>query len=194
MSQPFTISAPANTDVWKKPPHIDNFNAPHKPHSSGRVSSLLSAKITFSAAYTQPEDHAGFLLRITRPQSPSPQWIKAGIEFYLGEPRLSVACCQTYADFSVADLPVHVSRQDVLQGRRPATLTLTKTRSPRSGGVSLWFHYVDDENKVPLRDVCWFYGEDGDVEVSAMAARPSEGADGEFEVTFSEFDVQWETE
>ncbi|RFU73319.1 hypothetical protein TARUN_8947, partial [Trichoderma arundinaceum] len=109
MSAPaFTFSAPANTDVWKKPPSHDVFTAPPaKPapyHSLSKnpFPQFKSASITFTTTYTHQYDQAGIILVFTKPSAPR-KWIKAGVELFDAQSRLSTVCCDNWADWSVAN-------------------------------------------------------------------------------------------
>ena len=63
-------------------------------------------------------------------------------------------------------------------------------------GASLWVYRVlEDGQKVPLREVCWVYG-DGDADkweigVAALAARPSKDTKESLEVDLRDFEVVW---
>ncbi|PHH92908.1 hypothetical protein CDD83_3739 [Cordyceps sp. RAO-2017] len=188
----FTISAEANTDIWKKPPSRDDFNAPYQTHSKRPVSSFRAATLTFTATYSQQYDQAGILLLFRNPSSSSSssapaKWIKAGIEVLDGTPRLSTVGCDNWADWSVAPAPDPAA---VLAGRRPITLRLEARSS------SLWVYHLGDGDRHPLRELCWPFGEpaaDGwELEVAAVVARPAKEAPGRLEAIFADFDVEWE--
>ncbi|KAM4067181.1 hypothetical protein HRG_001171 [Hirsutella rhossiliensis] len=195
-SSTFTIAAEPSTDIWKKPPSHNVFNAPFRAHSKRPTSSFLSATLTFSALYTLQYDQAGILLIFTNKHEPSARkWIKAGIELFDGLPRLSTVCCDAWADWSVAPAP---DESAVAAGRRPVTLRIETHRG--SSGTSLWVYHVDDAGsqakKNPMREVCWPFGEsasDGwELEVAAAVARPAKDAKDKLEARFDGFDVQWE--
>lgn len=58
-------------------------------------------------------------------------------------------------------------------------------------------HRVDGETKVPMREICWPYGEDGgsgwELEIGALVARPAKDTNDELEVKFQDFQVKWDT-
>lgn len=92
--------------------------------------------------------------------------------------------CDAWADWSVADLP----------GNQGDWATVLVERDTDVSGTSLWVYRIDGETgeKVPLREVCWVFG-DGDeweVEVACMAARPGD-VGGELAVEFRDFEVTW---
>jgi regulation of enolase protein 1 (concanavalin A-like superfamily) len=198
MEQPFTVSAKPNTDIWKKAPSTDVFNAPYKPHSSGPLSSFSSTTISFTAPYATKFDQAGLLLLLTSPDQPR-RWIKAGIEHFNGQPRASVVCCDRFADWSVADLPpAHFPDTDaVASGSQSVTVRVEREESPN--GAALWIYLLVGgdaaaSTKIPLREIGWVYNEPEkwELEVSAAVARPGKDVDGELVATFKDFDVQWE--
>ncbi|KAK1836566.1 hypothetical protein QBC39DRAFT_338414 [Podospora conica] len=205
MSTPtFTITAAPSTDIWRKPPSTDVYNAPTATPPSlittGPLPSFLSARATFSFPWRHQYDQAGLLLAFHPPPSspartsPSPaRWIKTGVEFYNSRPMLSTVSCDRWADWSVTPLP------PTAEGGEVWTTVSIEKQNLDGHGWSLWvFQVLEDGEKVPLREICWVYGdEDGGegwtVEVSAMAARPEkevEGGEG-LVVTVREMDVVW---
>ncbi|KFA65929.1 hypothetical protein S40285_02367 [Stachybotrys chlorohalonatus IBT 40285] len=188
----FTVTAEPGTDVWRKPPSIDVFNAPTHNHSKGPMSTLLSGNLSFTAPYNTQYDQVGLLFTIAKPSAAKPQWIKAGIEFYNDLPRLSVVCCESWADWSVADVGPDAAPK-IQAGKQGVTIAFEKVVSKNSGGVSLWIYYVDGETRTPLREVGWFFAEDGEVDVSAFAARDKKGTEP-LVASFWGFDVKWEQE
>ena len=95
------VSARSNTDIWRKPPTTNRFNAPTSGHSTrGPLEKFQSAQVTFSFTPTTQYDQAGLLLHLTKRGHPcqgsgtiatdselhqSCKWLKTGIEFYEGE-------------------------------------------------------------------------------------------------------------
>ncbi|KAH7131581.1 hypothetical protein B0J13DRAFT_529562 [Dactylonectria estremocensis] len=191
MASTFTLAAGPNTDIWKKPPSTDVFTAPFRPHSSAPANTFASTSITFTTTYTQQYDQAGLLLTLTNPSSPSARkWIKAGVEFYNGDARLSVVACDAWADWSVS---TPRGAEDIVAGTKPVTISVV--RESDEHGSSLWVYAVDGTDKTPLREICWVLGEYADegwqLEVSALVARPGKETEGKLEAKFSDFDVQW---
>ncbi|KAI9148125.1 hypothetical protein HJFPF1_11948 [Paramyrothecium foliicola] len=194
MEASFTLSAQPNTDVWKKAPSTDIFNAPYKPHTIAPVSHFRSATLSFTARYTNKFDQAGVLLILTSPNQPR-RWIKAGIEFFNDAPRASVVCCDRFADWSIADLnPAYFPDTDaVTAGSKPVTIHVEKQTS--GSGAALWVYLlVDGGKKIPLREIAWVYDEPDkwELEVCAAVARPGKDVEGELEATFQDFNVKWE--
>ena len=104
---------------------------------------------------------------------------------------LSTVACDKWADWSVTPLPLGPGAA----GAETWT-TIAIERAVDHHGTSLWvFHVQADGAKVPLREVCWAYG-DGDagtweLEVLGMAARPEQKAEGSLEVALSGWEVKW---
>lgn len=194
----FEIIAPPETDIWRKPPATNAFNAPTAKSSTGPLKSFQKAKITFSLPHTSElvrYDQGGILLSILRPGQSleNSQWIKTGIEFYLDNPWVGTVACDTWADWSIAPLP-NVSGYP--------TVTLELERSGDELGTSLWIYKIQKGaslDRLPLREVTWLFADENDAEivVSAYAARPGkkEGNEGEeLVVKVREFEVSWKEE
>jgi len=67
-------------------------------------------------------------------------------------------------------------------------------RESDENGKSLWVYWIKDGERIPVREVAWFFAgeEDWDVGVGAMACRPasSEVTGGEsLEVKFWDFEL-----
>ncbi|CCC07048.1 unnamed protein product [Sordaria macrospora k-hell] len=204
----FTIHAVPGTDIWRKPPTTNIYNAPtaapRTTRSRGPLSSFLSARASFSFPWRERYDQAGILLAF-RPRSSSfpsetkeeiPQkWIKTGIEFYQSAPQFSTVATDNWADWSVTPL---TSPTD--------WTTILVEKSGDKHGKSLWVYRVvldektgEEKERIALREICWVYGLDGeawDLEVVAMAARPEKNAEGgeELVVKVRGWEVKWEEE
>ncbi|CAM1507582.1 Fc.00g072230.m01.CDS01 [Cosmosporella sp. VM-42] len=193
MESPFTLSAQPNTDIWKKPPSHDVFTAPFRPHSIAPLNHFLSATLTFTTTYIHQFDQAGLLLIFTSTspsKNPARKWIKTGIEFFNSQTRYSTVCCDRWADWSVAGTP---HSKDIQEGKRSVTVRVE--RQGGADGLCLWAYVLDGGEKVPLREIAWVYGdnpEEWELEVSAAVARPGKEIDGELEVQFENFEVEWE--
>ncbi|KAL5592457.1 hypothetical protein FOBRF1_006922 [Fusarium oxysporum] len=192
MESPFTVSAKPGHDIWKQPPSHDVFTAPSRTHSSGPLQSLISATLTFTLTYTHQYDHAGLLLTLTRPGSSQKKWIKTGIEYFNNHPRFSTVGCDNFSDWSLAPVP-EKDEAAVKSGDKSATIVIEWEKSVL--GLCWWISRIDDAGeKVPLRQLCWPFGEDGwDVEVGAAVARPNKDITEELEAKFENFEVKWES-
>ncbi|KAK3353412.1 hypothetical protein B0T25DRAFT_210058 [Lasiosphaeria hispida] len=189
----FTITASPGTDLWRKPPHADIFNAPTAAPSSGALPAFLSARGSFAFDFTERYDQVGLLLTFhplsstgPDPSASAPKWIKTGIEFYNSKPMLSTVACERYADWSVSPLGPQAARWT----------TISIEKSTDEHGTSLWvYHVLEDGTKVPLREIAWVFGDNPEgwkVEASALAARPEKGATGDLVVEVKDFEVKWE--
>ncbi|KYK56394.1 hypothetical protein DCS_03394 [Drechmeria coniospora] len=205
MKLPLTFSADPNTDVWKKPPSHDVFTAPYRSHSKDATAAFSSATITFTCTYTKQFDQAGILFIFHPPESTTTEppaarkWIKAGIEFFDGSPRLSTVCCDAWADWSIAPLPASACLDDVVKGKESVTICVEKENG--TTGTSMWVYCVDAKNpeapttKLPMREINWPFGEAAsagwELEVAAAIARPDKAGHDKLEASFSHFDVRW---
>ncbi|KAK4150787.1 hypothetical protein C8A00DRAFT_36614 [Chaetomidium leptoderma] len=225
----FTITAGPGTDIWRKPPTTDVFNAPialpppneggggPRPlRTTGPLTSFLSARLSLNFTPQQQYDQGGILLSFhrrhtttttttpssTTTASPPQKWIKSGIELYNGHPRLSTVSCDNWADWSVADLHQHPTSSQQEEGSSSASetgwTTMLIEKDKDVNGTGVWVYRVTDEGeKVPLREICWVFGdrpEEWDVEVHAMAARPEKAAQGGLVVEFGGLEVEWAEE
>ncbi|KAI9899753.1 hypothetical protein N3K66_006214 [Trichothecium roseum] len=185
---PFTLAAEPNTDLWKKPPAHDVSTAPKKSHSKGLLSKFVSATATFSSTYTTLYDQAGLGLTLTSPSADAPKWIKTGVEFYNNVPQYSVVATDNWSDWSIGALPAQFNSGDVASGKQEVTFRIQKEDG------SLWFYLQDGEGlSVPLRETTWVYGlgDDWEVDVAALVARPNTEVKGNLEANFTKFDVEW---
>ncbi|KAK3687559.1 hypothetical protein B0T22DRAFT_131867 [Podospora appendiculata] len=204
MSSIFTITAAPDSDIWRKPPHTDVFNAatatpPNTPSPTGPLQTFVSAKASFSFDWTEQYDQAGLLLSF-RPQGGSSssssapnKWIKTGVEFYNGQPMLSTVACDRWADWSVAPLTTFAAAAETW-----TTILIEKEvneNETNERGSSLWVYQVlDSGERVALREICWVYGDDDiqwELEVLAMAARPAKKATTGLEVRVRDMEVEW---
>jgi len=184
----FTINARPGTDIWRKPPSTDVFNAPSSAPSTtrttGPLGSFISARVSFLLPAKEQYDQGGLLLSL-RPHStsPPPKWIKTGVEFYNGVPKVGTVACDTWADWSLA--PV--------QGKED-WVTFSVEAGGDELGHSIWVYQLVGEEKVPIREVCWVFGNElvgWDVSVAAYAARPAKETQEELAVQFKGFTVGW---
>jgi uncharacterized protein len=157
---------------------------------------FVSARASVSFEWAERYDQAGLLLSFKERSDdknastlPS-KWIKTGIEFYNGKPMLATVACDTWADWSLAPLPL----DDGASGADVWT-TISIEKEGDEHGVSLWvYHVKDDGEKVPLREITWVYGHDPDawfLQILAMAARPEKRAKQDLEVAVKDMSVNW---
>jgi hypothetical protein len=105
---------------------------------------------------------------------------------------LSTVACERWADWSVT--PLSPSPTAAQQSAKTWT-TISIDKETDVHGTSLWvYHILESGEKVPLREICWVYGDEPagwEVEVLAMAARPEKGATGSLEVEVRDLEVKW---
>ncbi|KAH7396509.1 hypothetical protein DE146DRAFT_678288 [Phaeosphaeria sp. MPI-PUGE-AT-0046c] len=193
---PFTLSAPPGTDIWRKAPSHNAFNASTHPAQlpTYPLTSFQRARLTFAlppANQLRQYDQAGLLLHLTKPGVPDNQtkWIKTGIEFYYGKPYVATVGCDAWADWSLAPNPEFTSNDT-----RPSA-TIEARRERDELGKSLWVYWIvrDAEGKEverrPLREVNWIFAEEEgwSVSIAGYVCRPTkEGGDGELTAEFAE--------
>lgn len=74
-------------------------------------------------------------------------------------------------------------------------VTVEVRREGDENGKGLWVYWIQDEERIPLREVAWFFAdeEDWEIGVGAMACRPAkaEATNGEsLEVKFWDFELK----
>ncbi|KAI3336627.1 hypothetical protein HD806DRAFT_12579 [Xylariaceae sp. AK1471] len=200
---PFTLQADPGTDIWRKPPTTNVWNAPITRTSSGPLKKFRSARVTFWAPWTERYDQAGLVL-VPRPASSPPptgteapeKWVKTGIEYYEDQPQLSTVGCDRWADWSVGPLTRPV---DPKRG-----VTLEAVRESDKNGKSLWiYQLIIDEStgevkeRISLREICWILADEDDgewvLDISPLVARPETNATAPLSAEFTEFNVVWES-
>lgn len=203
----FSLSAPPLTDIWRKPPTKNAFNAPVTQVTAGKtLKSFKRAQLTFSFQPTVQYDQAGLLLHLSKPGQEchsadsissdselhkSCKWLKTGIELYDSQQRVSTVGCDNYADWSVVPLAA------VAPGAKEITIEATRSNDENGKGLWVYQHILDSDGKVketvPLREVAWFFAledEGWEIGVAAMVCRPKE-AEGELNAEFKNFQVEF---
>jgi regulation of enolase protein 1 (concanavalin A-like superfamily) len=163
----FTLHAPPATDVWRKPPSTDRFNATTKLQDAIPLTTFHRAQISFSSKWVHRYDQGGLLLHLTKAGAKD-KWLKTGVEFYNERQFVSTVGCDNFADWSIY----------------PATgneFTVEVRREGDENGKGLWVYWLrlgeDGEvvERVPLREVAWFFAqeEEWSVQIGAYACRPA---------------------
>ena len=199
---PFNLSSPPDTDIWRKPPSHNVFNAPTHPSPVPQydLKVFQRAQLTFALPpgnELRQYDQAGLLLHFTKPglAEGKDKWIKSGIEWYYGNPYISTVGCDAWADWSIVPLSGYAGNSS-----KP-TVTIEAKREKDQLGKSLWVYQVvrDGEGKeiqrLPLRELTWVFAEEEgwSVGIAGYVCRPTkEGGDAELHAEFAE-GVQIET-
>ncbi|KAJ4989201.1 hypothetical protein SVAN01_05280 [Stagonosporopsis vannaccii] len=195
-TEPFKISSPPGTDIWRKPPSTNVMNAPTHPDRlpTYELDKFQGVRLTFAlppAAQLRQYDQAGLLLRFTKPGLPDHEekWIKTGIEFYYGKPYISTVSCDTWADWSIVPMP------DFTDNSTRPSATIEARREQDDLGKSLWVYWIvkdscgKDIERRPLREVNWVFAEEKgwSVGLGAYVARPTlQGGQEELQAEFKD--------
>ncbi|KAL6707718.1 hypothetical protein ACN47E_003839 [Coniothyrium glycines] len=181
---PFTLSAPPGTDIWRKPPSHDAFNASTHPATPPTypLETFQRATLSFAlppANQLRQYDQAGLLLHVTRPGVPAnaTKWVKTGIEFYYGKPYVATVGCDAWADWSLVPMPEFTGG-----GARPGA-TIEARRERDALGKSLWIYWIvrdaggKEVERRPLREVNWIFAEEEEegwsIGVAGYVCRPT---------------------
>jgi len=156
----FTVTCPPNTDVWEKPPSTHSFNAPII-YRSTTVASLKSAKVAVSADWKHLYDQGGLCL-VINPESDHKQWVKTGIEYLEGQPRVSTVATDRWSDWSLRPMPAGDGSEVTIE-----------MASENDG--SLWVYLLEGEMRSPMREVTWWADVDRNAEcwIGVYVAKPA---------------------
>lgn len=184
-TQPFTIPTPPKTDIWRRTTRGDmEFNAPGVG-ARIPVSAFKSLAATVSGPWKTQFDQGGILIAF--PPSPGAdlhdsQWIKAGIEFFNGEPKLGVVGTDRFSDWSLCPMFEEGGKASFVAERE---------------GDTIWVYVVVNGKKEPLREVKWAdlegRAEGAEVWVGVYGAKPTpeEGdAKAGIDVSFESFKIE----
>ena len=190
----FELSAPPNTDLWRKPPARDTSTAPILFTSLRHP--FVSAEVTVTADWRLEWDQAGLVIFAglppgsIRPANPSPvtaeetapppytpppasKWVKVGLEFCNNICNASSVCAtQDGADWCITALPPSQAQRGELRVKFERI------------GYALWIYYEDQVlGWKKLREVTWFFFgvEDKSVRVGVYASRPANFAPTQYE-------------
>jgi len=184
----FELSAPPNSDLWRKPPSRDTATAPVLYTALRHP--FVSAEVTVSADWRLEWDQAGLVIFAgvppghtthppvaeimpTGPDAPPPaytpppasKWVKVGLEFCNNSCNAASVCANSDgADWSVTTLPPNQAERGELR------IKIERI------GYALWIYYEDQHlGWKKLREVTWFFFgvEDKSVRVGVYASRPA---------------------
>jgi regulation of enolase protein 1 (concanavalin A-like superfamily) len=187
----FTLTAPPQTDLWRKPPGRDTSTAPVL-FTSLRFP-FVSAEVTVNADWRLEWDQAGLVIFAGAPpgqtvQPPDPEqaganpppytppasasatkWVKVGLEYSNNTCQASSTCASAdSADWSITALPAYHT------GRHDLRIKLERL------GYALWIYYEDQLNGwTKLRELTGFFWgvDDKAIRVGVYASRPANFSD-----------------
>lgn len=186
----FQIHTPAPTDIWRKPPGHDVFNAP-MTYKALPISSFKRARVTATGDWKTLYDQGGLVLVLpAKKAGAQKRWVKCGIEFYNDVPRMSVVAADEWADWSLSPL----SGADEAAGR----MTVEAERDQKgdgSWGSVLRISLVDQERgrMMPIREITWAFHDLDEAEemwVGVFAAKPTRDERDELVVNFEKFEIE----
>lgn len=184
-----SLRATAPTDIWRKPPNLDVFNAPIISKSIP-ISSFKSVRVSASGEWKTLYDQGGLVIVLPAKKSGTQKrWVKTGIEFYHEKPRMSVVAADEWADWSLLPL----SSEDERDGK----MTVEMEREKEDGAFNsvLRISLVDEKGvKMPIREVTWAFhdlNEDDEMVVGVYAAKPTKDDAEELLVNFEGFEIEY---
>jgi regulation of enolase protein 1 (concanavalin A-like superfamily) len=185
----FTLAVSAPTDIWRKPPQLDVFNAPIV-YKSIPIKSFVRARVTISGDWKTLFDQGGLVI-VLPPRGGGTQnrWVKAGVEFYEGKPSMSVVAADLWADWSL--LPISEDSQ------RQEEVTVEFEREQEEDGTYgtvLKAYFVEKGGrKIIIREVTWAFHEQNEEDnlwVGVYGARPTKDERGLLVVKLTDFRIE----
>lgn len=168
----FSLTAPPNTDIWRRSDDDDVFNAP-LIYQKLSASDFKSISVTVFAPWQTQYDQGGLLLAFPSKDGAGPmKWIKAGIEYFATEAVLGIVGTDRYSDWSLS--PMHT------EYHQKARFKVERE------GSTVWVYAAQEgaEKMLPMREIKWAFLEDrleGEVWVGCYAAKPTPEEGGEEE-------------
>ncbi|EHL03079.1 hypothetical protein M7I_1054 [Glarea lozoyensis 74030] len=181
-----TITTTSVTDIWRKPPSIDSFNAPII-YKKITISKFKSARVTVTANLKTLYDQGGLVLVFpTKRSDPRPEkrWVKTGFEYYQNRPMMSTVTTDLWSDWSLLPLDPEDERE-----KRVTVEVEREKESDGSWGSVLRVSVVGRGGKVPVREVTWAFwdvDEEGEILCGVKLAWLSTSMEGLMLGTFFE--------
>ncbi|KAL8381560.1 hypothetical protein RB595_005713 [Gaeumannomyces hyphopodioides] len=200
----FTVTANSGTDIWRKPPSTNDFNAPTfvpaGVKSTGPLSKFKSVSVSFAFTPKVLYDQAGVVLSM-RPagsakDGPPAKWVKSGVEMLDGTPVLGTVATDNWSDWSLSPVPDEAIflPEGAPGGKQGFSKVVVEKGGDDPKAPTLWVRLVTEEGvKKPLREITWVFDTaiaDWELEVAAYVARP-QPANDTLTATFQGLDVQW---
>jgi regulation of enolase protein 1 (concanavalin A-like superfamily) len=188
----FSLAAPPNTDLWRKPPSRDTSTAPIL--YTALRNPFVAAEVTVSADWELEWDQGGLVIFAGAPPgriggsaaqtgsatgtaaatsttagvgavAAASKWVKVGLEFCNNACHATSVCATADgADWALTALPPHHARRLDLRVKIERI------------GYALWIWYEDEVSGwKKLREVTWFFWgvEDKAIRVGVYASRPA---------------------
>jgi len=185
-SKAFQIPTPPKTDIWRTVNQGNmEFNA---PGIGARipVSTFKSLSATVSGPWKTQFDQGGILIAF--PKTPGAdlhdsQWIKAGIEFFNGEPKLGVVGTDRFSDWSLCPMFEEGGKASFVAEKEASTI---------------WIYAVVKGKRQPLREIKWAdlegRAEGAEMWVGVYGAKPTPEKEGDekagIDVTFEGLEIE----
>ncbi|KAF8586703.1 hypothetical protein K439DRAFT_1340344 [Ramaria rubella] len=183
LNETIEVTVAPGTDLWRKPPSTDVYNAPCWVAYFPAVK-FKRARVTVSANWTRLYDQGGLVLFL--PGWPSRTlWVKSGIEFVDGKPYVSTVAARDAADWSLLPSP---------GGQTKITLEIEReeVNKDKGTGTSLFVYLVEGERRTAVREITWAFKEEedltGQISVGIYAARPTKTGENDTEKLVVKFE------
>jgi uncharacterized protein len=186
----FTLRASAPTDIWRKPPNLDVFDAPII-YKSFPISAFKRVRVSATGDWKTLYDQGGLVLVLPPSKSGHRRrWVKTGIEFYNGKPRMSVVSADRWADWSLLPL----SAEDEQAGHMTVEMEREQEPDGSWGSVLRIWLVGKDRAKVLIREVTWVFHdleENEEMWVGTYAAKPTKDEREELVVDLQDFSIEF---
>ncbi len=177
LTQDFSITCAASTDIWDKAPSTHVFNAPII-YTQTSKHDFVSARLTVSGAWKDRFDQGGLCVVIKAVDRT--RWIKAGIEVEFGQPNAGVVVKDDWADWSLRPLLYGLADSITIEARL-------------EDDGDLWIHALGPSGeRSAMRQITWWGALAGTTEVwvGPYAAKPAPNGEKENLVAhFRDFSV-----
>ena len=189
LPSPFHLKTPPGTDIWKKPPNHNVFDAPICYMTLPKLSAFRSARVRVSGEWKTLFDQGGLCLilpSVPSTNGPVRKWVKTGIELFNHRPHASAVACDQWADWSL--WPMQGSGHSV-------TIEMEREIKDGTPTATMWIYIVEGDARLPIREISWVFSpehEDLEAWVGVYAAKPKEDAGnskGELEARFDNFEL-----
>ncbi|KAH8806121.1 hypothetical protein F5884DRAFT_469859 [Xylogone sp. PMI_703] len=181
-----TITTPPDTDIWRPAKTLDNFTAPYL-YTTVATHKFQAVQVSVTAHWKTLYDQGGLVVVFPSHKVNESKWIKAGIEYNDGAPRLGVVGTDILSDWSLSPIT------------EPFTGDVLATISIERQGTDAWVYVLEQggATKRALRQVTWAFNEGvtDEIQVGIYSAKPTEESGAQhardpIKVSFSDFSLQ----